>query len=172
MRSRILWAALLLAVFVFVLPVRSIAQGCQGVMTPEYSTYTTISNVGNDIYSTAAVDGYTHIGNTEYCNINGTTHRGFVSNTLGGVGGEVYGGAVPPASYIGVVNPQKIVGVQGVIYVDSTDAWIACSAVGTIFSGGGSQNVSLPTISGPNTVWFFNYLTATGYATSIQLTSR
>ncbi len=38
------------------------------------------------------------------------------------------------------------------------------------FGPGGGGNV-IPTISGPNTVWFFANLTVSGYATSIQLTS-
>jgi len=38
------------------------------------------------------------------------------------------------------------------------------------FAPSGGVNVA-PTITGPNTVWFFNYLTVSGYATSIQLTS-
>lgn len=138
MRSRILWFAFLV-LSLSLLPVRSSAQGCAGVMTPEYSSYLTISgDSSNHIYTSAGVDGYTAIGNTEYCNISGTTHRASVCNTLGGVGGCSTSGAVSPASYLGWSQSEEIVGVPGVNYLDSVSASVICSAVGTIYSAGGS----------------------------------
>jgi hypothetical protein len=136
-RSRILWLSFF-ALVVSLLPTRSSAQGCAGVMTPEYSSYVTVSyDADYNIYSTAGVDGYTSIGNTEYCPISGVTHRGDVCNTLGGVGGCSASGGVPPASYLGWTNPQEIVGVPGVIYLDSVTVEVICSAVGDIYSSGG-----------------------------------
>ena len=141
MKSGMLW----LVCFAFCMlafPAIGSAQGCKGVMTPEYSTYTTFAlDQSLHIYSTFAVDGTTIIGNTEYCNISGTTHRGSAYNKLGSVGGTIYSPPVPPASYLGVSNPQEIVGVPGVVYVDSTQGYVICSSVGTLFSA--SLNISI-----------------------------
>ena len=46
----------------------------------------------------------------------------------------------------------------------------ACSS-GTQTPAGSATAPPMITISGPNTVWYFNNLTVSGYATSIQLTS-
>jgi hypothetical protein len=140
MKSRILWLSCL-ALMMSLLPSRSSAQGCQGVMTPEYSSYLTMSSDANgNYYSAAGVDGYTVIGNTEYCPINGVTHRASVCNTFNGVGGCSASGGVPPASYLGWVNTQEIVGEPGIIYLDTFTVEVICSAVGDIYSSGSIKN--------------------------------
>jgi hypothetical protein len=130
---------LLASGIVFLLSVPNAAgQGCVGVMTPSYSTYTTISvDQNNNLYSTVVVEGSAIIHPSPYCNISGTTHRGQVYNQLGSTGGTVFGPFVSPSGYISVSNPQVIVGVPGVVYTNTTEADILCSGVGTIFNGGG-----------------------------------
>ena len=134
-----IWLFGVLALWLLALPTFTAAQGCQGIMRPEYSYYVAVTADQNDNpYSTALVDGTTVIGNTEYCPIGGVTHRGLVNNTLGSASGSVYGGAVPPASYLGVSNQKEIVGVPGVEYTNTISVEVICSAVGNIFSFSGS----------------------------------
>ena len=117
------------------LPAKSSAQGCQGVMTPEYSSYTSFAlDAGFYIYSTAVVDGFTTIGNTEYCNISGATHHGTVYNSLNGTGGWVTGTAVAPASYLSATNSEDIVAQPGVVYTDDVDDEVICSFVGALYN--------------------------------------
>jgi hypothetical protein len=136
MKSRILLFSLFFLILL-VLPTPNQAQGCQGVMSPSYSTYTSLSlDSSLHIYTTVVVDGSTVIHQSEYCNIGGATHKGSVYNKLGSTGGWVYGPPVPPAQYFAVTNPQEIIGVPGVVYTDTTQADVLCSFVGGLFNSG------------------------------------
>lgn len=116
------------------LPTGGWAQGCQGVMTPQYSEYDTFSgDMSNHIYTTVVVDGYTTIHPSPYCNINNTYHTPCATNVLNGTGGQICGARVSPASYLSLSNAQQIVAVPGVAYVMTESAMVLCSAVGSIF---------------------------------------
>jgi hypothetical protein len=137
-KSKLLFPWLSIAVIALLIPVQTWAQGCAGVMTPRYSSYTSNSVDNNNyIYATIGVDGYTSIGNTEYCNITGTTHRPEIYNMLNTTGGYYFGSSVSPASYISFSNTQDIIGQPGVEYPLNDWAAIICSAVGTIYNSGG-----------------------------------
>jgi hypothetical protein len=107
-------------------------------MTPFYDTYTTISvDASYNLYSTAVVEGSAAIHPSQYCNTSGTSHRGQVNNQLGTVSRYVFGPWVSPSSYISVANPLETPATPGIDYINTTDSFITCSAVGQIFTGGG-----------------------------------
>lgn len=114
------------------------AQGCAGVMTPEYSTYASYAlDSGGHIYSTVVLDGSTQIGNTEYCNLSGVTHTPQIRNALGSSSGTVQGSPVSPSAYISISNTQEILAMPGTNYDEAFAADVYCSAVGTLFSSTG-----------------------------------
>ncbi|MGH9698260.1 MAG: hypothetical protein ACRD5R_18025 [Candidatus Acidiferrales bacterium] len=127
---------LLLFVCAMLCPRHAAAQGCVGVMTPEYSSYSTFSSdTGSDIAVSAVVDGYTEIHLSEYCQIPpGTTHQGRVYNVVNNVGGWSYGPTVSPSSYISLTNGQDIPADPGYVYDGDIEFLVYCTAVGDIFT--------------------------------------
>ncbi len=128
-------AALLTLAAALLLAGPALAQGCRGVMTPEYSTYVSYSvGASYTIYSTVVLDGSTEIGNTEYCNLSGVTHTPTVRDRLGSASGSGSGAPVSPAAYLSQEETEQIVGVPRVVYYESASADVYCSAVGEIYS--------------------------------------
>jgi hypothetical protein len=129
---KLLWLFFIIGT-ILLIPAPTLAQGCQGVMSPQYSSYDSESYDNTNLYVNETVDGYTTIGNTEFCNISGTTHHAWVNNTLNGKGGWQAGPYVAPASYISFTNSQFIPAHPGVNYSNTIQAEVLCSAVGDIF---------------------------------------
>jgi hypothetical protein len=143
-------------------------QDCQ--MIPLYSTYESVSATATTIYSYVEVDGYADVMPTN-CNVQGVTHHGAAYNEISTTGGWVYGSDTCPSCYIAVENYQSIPGTPTGSYPFNWAGEVICSRIGTLWSTGGSENISFPSISGPNTFWTFNAQSPAGYATSITLTS-
>ena len=135
MKSKLLWLSFAV-ISCLLLPTRGCAQGCVGVMTPEYSTYNSSSFDSSDhIYSSVSVDGYTLMGNTEYCPAAKTAiHTPRAYNVLSTMGGWINGNGAPAASYISVTNPEEIVGIPGVVYYNVMQTRVICSDVGSFYS--------------------------------------
>ncbi len=146
-------------------------QGCGLSMTPEYEAYASVSVSGTTIYTSATIQGYAVIQPSAGCSLNGVTHQGQAYNMLSTTGGWVYGPSQCPSCFISVSNNQSIVASPGVTYPFTWDGLVHCSKAGTFFSRGGSSRVDAPTISGPDTVWYFNGQSPSAYPTSVTLTS-
>jgi hypothetical protein len=127
----------LLVTFLILVPTKASAQGCQGVMTPAYSTYNTLSmsHTTSTVYlnSNVVVDGTTYIVASRYCNLSGAYHRGVVTNILNGVGGQLWGPEITPSGYISVTNPQEFIWT-GIIYANTTVGEVLCSFLGALFN--------------------------------------
>jgi hypothetical protein len=111
-------------------------QGCQGLMTPEYSSYLTWSlDSNNVIYSTAVVDGSTIVHTSEYCSISPSVyHQASIKNTLGSVGGTYeYSPRTAPAGYISLSDAQDLPSVPSDVYNDSIVIYVGCSAIGQLY---------------------------------------
>jgi hypothetical protein len=134
------------AAILFLLCLPAFGQGCVGVMHPNYDTYSTQTIDSNDnIVSTVVVEGSTSVGQSSTCHLGSVTHLPGVSNVINGQGGWVYGSRVSPTTYISLSNPQDIIGVPGIVYVDNFSASVDCSAVGFIFASSFSINIRIAT---------------------------
>jgi len=126
-------------------------------MQPQYSTYNSTSfDSSNHIYSSVTVDGYTQMGNTEYCPAaKGAIHTPKAYNVLNTTGGWQTGSSAPAASYISVSNAEQIVGVPGIVYYDQVQTLVVCSVVGNFYGANVSDYAEIATTksvrTGPST---------------------
>ena len=68
------------------------AQGCRTIFFPSYTTYTTETSDGTNIFTTVLTDGSTTGGPAgPGCNMGSATHTVSVTNTIGAVGGTTTG---------------------------------------------------------------------------------
>lgn len=148
----ILAAVVFLCGCLLTFPKGAAAQGCIGIMQPQFSSYTsyavTESNSGVVSLSVSeSVDGYTKIGNTEYCNISSAIHTPKIYVTVNGVGGWQNGPGESPYSYIGFTgvkaNSVPIGSQLNVI----AQAEVVCSFVGTLFDIGPIALVPVITVT-------------------------
>jgi hypothetical protein len=148
-----------------------VAYGQNCVMTPEYSLYVNATGTGGDITTYVQVYGYAQVEPPD-CG-NGTyTHTGAAYNLISNAGGWEYGTPTCPSCYIDVENNQNLSGTAGSTYPFKFEVRVTCSRAGIIYDNYGSEQVTLPSIRGPDTLWYFNTQNPSGYATSITLTAN
>jgi hypothetical protein len=105
-------------------------------MQPEFSTYVSYSTDGTYVYSDVELDGYTKIGNTEYCNINGAIHTPRIYNILAGTGGWFNGSGQSPYNYTSFSNTQQSAFNPAQNYEAEYDGEMECSLIGTFYNTG------------------------------------
>lgn len=132
MKSRVL-AVLLFLSGVLLFATRSSAQGCIGVMKPEFSTYsgytiTAMNGTTDTLSLSTTVDGYTQIGNTEYCNISGAIHTPQVNNYVNGSSASAVGSGESPYAYIDFTGTHSAsVPDNGTEFEVENEAEVVCS---------------------------------------------
>jgi len=107
----------------------------QFTMTPNYSTYTSVSMDGTYIYTSVNVSGSSsgtcptqpaYLANE----CHSTTHKPQVYNVIGSVGGWQYGSPVYWTSWLSFSNNQQIAYTKGVEYTFNNTGQVICTAIG------------------------------------------
>lgn len=146
------------------------AHGQNCIMNPVYSFYVIATGSGGDITTYVEVYGYAQVlppnCGAQYI------HTGAAYNKISNTGGWLFGPPVCPSCYIMVQNNQNLSGTPGSTYPFNYEGKVTCSRVGVVYDNYGSQQLMLPSIKGPNTLWYFHGQNPLGYATSITLTAN
>ena len=100
---------------------------------PDYTTYTTETSDGTNIYTTVLTDGSTTGGPADPgCPMGSTaTHTASVTNTIGTVGGTMTGPHQCVGCYLSVQNNQQLSAADDVGFDSYGAGTIICSVVGT-----------------------------------------
>ena len=128
------------------------AMTAYGQMTPEYSSYTSWTTDGVNIYQTVVVDGQT-VGSCYYnypCNCDqygchsqctgsyancvGATHTPKINNVLDGIGGWSTGPSQDPFSYMSYQTTVSAPVAEGQLMPSQTEGEVICSGIGVLLA--------------------------------------
>ena len=121
-------------------PRQSWGQGCSILLTPHFSTYTSVASDNFTITSNVTIQGYASIGPGLGCPMNSATHKGSAYNKLSSTVATNYGTPVCATCYLSASNTEEIGGDPGVLYPFSWSGCAVCSLAGTFWCSSGSSN--------------------------------
>jgi hypothetical protein len=108
------------------------AQGCRTIYFANYSTYTTESSDGTNMYTTVLTDGSTTGGPPgPGCPMGPAFHYATSTNAINSVGGTMNGAHQCVGCYLSVQNNQQVAAADGVGHNVYGVGTVICSVVGT-----------------------------------------